>query len=120
MGHDPLFKAILEAFLKDFLELFFPEVAERLDFKTLRPLDKEARVALEHAANQHGLSDHACKSDRSCTRLVACPQISLVGTASDSERPWVPSSIGVSHTLPRLRYGQKPEPASFQSPASVL
>lgn len=24
MGHDQLFKAILEKFLKDFLELFFP------------------------------------------------------------------------------------------------
>ena len=96
MGHDPLFKAILEAFLKDFLELFFPEVAERLDFKTLRPLDKEARVALEHAANQHGLSDHACKSDRSCTRLVACPQISLVGTARS---PQIPSDPGFRRLL---------------------
>ncbi len=26
MGHDQLFKAILEKFLKDFLELFFPDV----------------------------------------------------------------------------------------------
>jgi hypothetical protein len=41
MGQDQLFKAILEGLLPDFLELFFPEVAERLDFETLRFLGKE-------------------------------------------------------------------------------
>ena len=41
MGHDQLFKAILEKFFKDFLELFFPAVAERLDFGTVEFLDKE-------------------------------------------------------------------------------
>jgi hypothetical protein len=41
LGHDQLFKALLEKFFKDFLELFFPKVAERLDFGTLVFLDKE-------------------------------------------------------------------------------
>ena len=41
MGHDQLFKAILEKFFKDFLELFFPSVAKRLNFGTLVFLDKE-------------------------------------------------------------------------------
>jgi predicted transposase YdaD len=41
LGHDQLFKAVLEKFFKDFLELFFPKVAERLDFGTLVFLDKE-------------------------------------------------------------------------------
>ena len=41
MGHDQLFKALLEMFFRDFLELFFPAVAERLDFGTLVLLDKE-------------------------------------------------------------------------------
>jgi predicted transposase/invertase (TIGR01784 family) len=41
MGHDQLFKAVLERLLRDFLELFFPEVAARLDFETLRLHDKE-------------------------------------------------------------------------------
>ncbi len=41
MGHDQLFKAVLEKFLKDFLELFFPDVAERLDYETVQFLDKE-------------------------------------------------------------------------------
>ena len=41
MGHDQLFKDFLRAFLQDFLELVYPELAERLDFKTLHLLDKE-------------------------------------------------------------------------------
>ena len=41
MGYDQLFKTILEKLLRDFLELFFPEAAARLDFETLRFVDKE-------------------------------------------------------------------------------
>jgi predicted transposase/invertase (TIGR01784 family) len=41
MGQDQLFKAILEKLFQSFLELFFPNVAARLDFVTLRFLDKE-------------------------------------------------------------------------------
>ena len=36
-----MLKAILERLLRDFLELFFPEAAARLDFETLRFVDKE-------------------------------------------------------------------------------
>ena len=39
--HDQLFKTLLEKFFREFLELFFPAVAERLDFGTLAFLDKE-------------------------------------------------------------------------------
>ena len=41
MGHDQLFKAVLQAFFRDFLQLFYPNVAKHLDFETLRFLDKE-------------------------------------------------------------------------------
>jgi predicted transposase/invertase (TIGR01784 family) len=41
LGYDQLFKTILEALLRDFLELFFPEAAARLDFETLRFVGKE-------------------------------------------------------------------------------
>ncbi len=41
MGQDQLFKTVLEGLLQSFLELFFPEVAARLDFETLRFLGKE-------------------------------------------------------------------------------
>jgi hypothetical protein len=41
MGQDQLFKTVLERMFQSFLELFFPDVAARLDFETLRFLDKE-------------------------------------------------------------------------------
>ncbi len=41
MGHDQLFKEVLRAFLREFLELFFPDVAARLDFDSLRFPNKE-------------------------------------------------------------------------------
>ena len=41
MKHDQLWKEVLLTFLREFLELFFPEVAERIDFNGIVPLDKE-------------------------------------------------------------------------------
>lgn len=41
MAHDQLFKDLLRAFFQEFLELFFPDVAGRLDFSRIRFLDKE-------------------------------------------------------------------------------
>jgi predicted transposase/invertase (TIGR01784 family) len=41
MGHDQLFKEVLQAHLQAFLELFFPDVAARLDFNSLHFFDKE-------------------------------------------------------------------------------
>lgn len=42
--HDRLFKELLYRFLPDFLWIFFPNEAERLNFATLRFLDKELIV----------------------------------------------------------------------------
>lgn len=39
--HDRLFKEFLHRFLPDFLWIFFPAEAERLNFATLQFLDKE-------------------------------------------------------------------------------
>jgi hypothetical protein len=47
--HDQLFKWLMEKFFRDFLELFFPSVAARLDFGTLTFLDKELFVDLPEA-----------------------------------------------------------------------
>jgi hypothetical protein len=41
MGHDQLFKAILRSFFREFLELFFPDYAARLDFTRVAFSDKE-------------------------------------------------------------------------------
>jgi hypothetical protein len=41
MGHDQLFKELLRGFLKEFLELFVPDLAARLDFSSLQFPNKE-------------------------------------------------------------------------------
>jgi hypothetical protein len=41
-GHDQLFKEVLQAHLRAFIELFFPDVAARLDFDSIRFRDEEA------------------------------------------------------------------------------
>ena len=41
MGHDQRFKEFLQTFLRDFLQLFFPDVERRLDFGNIEFLDKE-------------------------------------------------------------------------------
>lgn len=41
MAHDQFFKELLQAFFRQFLELFFPILAARLDFATVEFLDKE-------------------------------------------------------------------------------
>jgi hypothetical protein len=41
VGHDQRFKEFLQAFLQEFLKLFYPSVEERLDFREVEFLDKE-------------------------------------------------------------------------------
>jgi hypothetical protein len=41
LSHDQVFKELLRAFFREFLELFFPEVAARLDFDRVTFLDRE-------------------------------------------------------------------------------
>ncbi len=40
-AHDPLIKQILQTFLPEFVTLFYPDIAERLDFATVEWIDKE-------------------------------------------------------------------------------
>lgn len=47
-SHDRIFKEFLHRFLPEFLRLFFPQEAERLDFATLAFLDKELIINLPH------------------------------------------------------------------------
>lgn len=47
-SHDRIFKEFLHRFLPDFLRLFFPQEAKRLDFSTLVFLDKELIINLPH------------------------------------------------------------------------
>ncbi|MCJ7840148.1 transposase [Lederbergia sp. NSJ-179] len=44
--HDQLFKQLIHTFFKDFLEVFFPEVHENIDFHAIRPLSEEVYTDL--------------------------------------------------------------------------
>jgi predicted transposase/invertase (TIGR01784 family) len=50
MPFDPVFKELLKAFFREFLELFFPEAAARLDFSEVTFLDKELFTHLPEGA----------------------------------------------------------------------
>jgi len=52
MGHDQIFKEFLRAFLKDFLELFFPKDEARLDFGALRFLDTESFTSFPEGSSR--------------------------------------------------------------------
>ena len=41
MPQDQLFKELIQEFFREFLELFYPDIAARLDFGTVTFLDKE-------------------------------------------------------------------------------
>lgn len=41
MAHDQLFKELIRAFFREFLELFYPDVASRLDYSRVTFLDRE-------------------------------------------------------------------------------
>jgi hypothetical protein len=41
IDHDTLFKQILNELFPQFMELFYPDIAKRLNFTTLEKLDKE-------------------------------------------------------------------------------
>ena len=41
MSHDQFFKELFQACFQQFVELFFPDVAARLDFADVEFLDKE-------------------------------------------------------------------------------
>lgn len=40
-GHDPVIKQVLQTFIGEFFDLFYPDIAARLDFATVKWLDKE-------------------------------------------------------------------------------
>ena len=39
--HDQLFKQLIHTFFGEFMEAFFPEVLEHIDFVTLKPLSEQ-------------------------------------------------------------------------------
>ena len=100
LGHDQLFKALLEKFFRDFLELFFPAVAERLDFGTLAFLDKGLFADLPHT-----LLDYAKRQRNGAIfkRLgFLTEQLALSNRGFPKESKWPPLTKGTARLDPAL------------------
>lgn len=41
IGHDQLYKELIQTFLREFLEAFFPDVHDHLDFHSIKPISEE-------------------------------------------------------------------------------
>ena len=52
MGHDQRFKEFLQTFLQEFLQLFFPDVERRIDFRNIEFLDKEVFTNLAEGSSR--------------------------------------------------------------------
>ncbi|WP_306463603.1 Rpn family recombination-promoting nuclease/putative transposase [Siminovitchia fortis] len=44
--HDQLFKQLIHTFFKEFLDAFFPEVHDNIDFQSIKPLSEEVHTDL--------------------------------------------------------------------------
>ena len=55
IGHDPLFKQLLQAFFPDFLHLFDPDMAAALDLSTVNVRDTEAFTDIPKAQSESDL-----------------------------------------------------------------
>lgn len=49
MRHDQLHKELINTFLKEFLEAFFPGVHDHMDFHTIKPLSEEVYTNIQKA-----------------------------------------------------------------------
>ena len=81
MSHDQLFKELLQAFFREFMELFYLDVAARLDFSRVSFLDKETFtdfpqgdqreadiVAQVYTLGRPASSAKSCRNTRACVR----------------------------------------------------
>ena len=59
MEHDPRFKRLLQEFFAEFLMLFFPRQAARLDFRHIEWLDKESFANVAEGAVHVGRTSTA-------------------------------------------------------------
>lgn len=52
MKHDQLYKELINTFFKEFLEAFFPDVHEHLDFQTIKPISEEVYTDILKGENR--------------------------------------------------------------------
>ena len=70
MDHDQLFKAVLQAYFQDFLQLFFPDLEEHLDFGTLHFPDKELFTNLPKGSRREVDIVAQCKTYEQVPEIV--------------------------------------------------
>ena len=80
MPYDQLFKELLRAFFHEFMELFFPDVAVRLDFGRVRFLDKEVFTDLPEGRQRE--ADNIIE----VYTLKGEPEILLIHIETEAER----------------------------------
>ncbi len=98
MPQDQLFKELLQEFFREFLELFYPAVAARLDFDTLSFLDKELFTDLPEGARRE--ADIVAQVQT----LDGEPEIILVHTEIQTKRTGeMPARMWEYYALLRLR-----------------
>src|SRR5690625_3338408 len=64
--HDQLFKELIHTFFQEFLEAFFPEVHDNIDFQSITPYSEEVRTDLtpfHHVLDFHYMTLHLRKKN---------------------------------------------------------
>lgn len=99
MAHDQLFKELLRAFLREFMELFFPQVAERLDWTRVTFPDKEVFTDVPEG------SVRRADTVALVPTLDGDPELVLIHVETQSERRTeVRFRVFEYYALLRLRY----------------
>ena len=99
MSHDQLFKDLLRAFFREFLELFFPQIAVRLDFSQVRFLDKELFTDLPEG------KQHEADLVVEVSTLDGQPEIILIhGEVERQRRGTFPERMHDYYRMLRLRH----------------
>lgn len=100
MSHDQLFKDLLHAFFREFLELFFPQVASRLDFSRVTFLDTEQFTDIPEGELRR--ADVAAQ----VYTIEGTPEIIIVHVEVESQRrpAEFPGRMFEYYMLFRLRY----------------
>ena len=107
-SHDRLFKEFLRRFLPQFLQLFFPEQAARLNFNTLRFMDKELVINFPKQALR--ISDLVAEVQ---TWQGETETILVHVEVEGRDKRTLPQRMSEYYVLLRLSYGKAVLPIAF-------
>ena len=99
MSHDQLWKQLLETFFQEFMELFLPDVAARLDFGSVEHLDTEVFTDLPEGSRRQPDVVVRVRTDDGTTEIVLI-HIEVQATRATD----VPARMSEYYSLLRLRW----------------